>query len=186
MTELAHSDTPAASPWVLRWLPAAAPGASLLDYACGSGRHSRLALSLGYAVLAVDRDGSSLALVERMGANIQQEDVESGRLTLRARRFDVIICTNYLFRPRLDLLTSLLAPGGRLIYETFARGNEHFGRPSNPAFLLRPGELTGLAERAGLHLLAFEDGIVTEPRSARVQRMVAARPPVSPELLRLR
>lgn len=104
-------------------------------------------------------------------------DLEHGRLAIGAERFDAIICTNYLFRPRLDLMASWLAPGGLLIYETFAHGNARYGRPANPDFLLQPGELAQLALRCGLHLLAFEDGYVPTPRPARLQRMVALAPP---------
>jgi len=98
-------------------------------------------------------------------------------LAVGAERFDAILCTNYLFRSRLDLMVSWLSPGGLLIYETFARGNARYGRPANPDFLLRPGELAELAIRGGLHLLAYEDGYVPTPRPARVQRMVALAPP---------
>ena len=94
-----------------------------------------------------------------------------------AERFEAIICTNYLFRPRLDLMASWLAPGGLLIYETFAHGNARYGRPANPDFLLQSGELAELARRGGLHLLAFEDGYVATPRPARLQRMVALAAP---------
>jgi SAM-dependent methyltransferase len=177
-------DTPA-SPWVMRWLPAARGSKTLLDFACGSGRHARLGHALGYRVLAVDRDAQALSNLEGSGVTTLQEDVEHGRWSLRAERFDVVVCTHYLFRPRLDVLAGLLAPGGRLIYETFAVGQERFGRPTNPAFLLRPGELLGLADRAGLHVLAFEDGQTSAPRATRLQRLTALRAPVSPDDLLL-
>ena len=176
---------PAASDWVRRWLPAGADDRLALDFACGSGRHSRLARALGYRVLAVDRDAQALKSIESTGAQTRQEDLERGRWSFCAQRFDVVICTHYLFRPRLDLLAALLAPGGRLLYETFAVGNERFGRPSNPAFLLRPGELLHMAHRAGLHVLAYEDGVVNRARTARLQRLAAVRAPLDDTLIAL-
>jgi SAM-dependent methyltransferase len=149
----------------------------VLDFASGTGRHARLAREAGHAVLAVDRDPGALAWMEGTGIETRQEDLEHGRWSFAVERFDAIVVANYLFRPRLDLLATLLAPGGLLLHETFAEGNARYGRPSNPAFLLRPAELAHAAERAGLHLLAFEDGFVAEPRPARVQRVAAVRPP---------
>jgi len=161
-----------------------APGSRVLDFACGTGRHARLALAAGHRVLAVDRDPSVLNALQGTQAEIRQEDLEAERWSFAAERFDAVVCTNFLHRPRLDLLAALLADGGLLIYETFAAGNERYGRPSNPAFLLRPGELADLARRAGLHLLAYEDG-VTERLPARVQRACAVRPPFDPAALAL-
>jgi SAM-dependent methyltransferase len=175
----------APSAWVERWLSRAPFRGRLLDFACGSGRHARLANDLGYSVLAVDQDDASFAALGEAGIAVLQEDLESGPWTLADRRFDVIVCTNYLHRPRLDLLCALLAPGGMLVYETFAAGNERHGRPRSPQFLLRPGELAGLAQRAGLRLVAYEDGFLEQPRPARVQRAVAVREPFEPESLAL-
>ena len=172
------------SAWVARWLHLLAPGSRVLDFACGTGRHARLALAAGHRVLAVDRDPSVLNALQGTQAEIRQEDLEAERWSFAAERFDAVVCTNFLHRPRLDLLAALLADGGLLIYETFAAGNERYGRPSNPAFLLRPGELADLARRAGLHLLAYEDG-VTERLPARVQRACAVRPPFDPAALAL-
>jgi SAM-dependent methyltransferase len=171
----------APSRWVARWLPVVRPGGRVLDFASGTGRHARLAREAGLEVLAVDRDTTALASLEGTGIETRSEDLEHGRWSFAAERFDAIVVTNYLFRPRLDLLATLLAPGGIWLYETFADGNARYGRPASPAFLLRQGELARAAGRAGLHLLAFEDGFLPAPRPARVQRAVAVRGPFDPE-----
>jgi hypothetical protein len=144
-----------------------------------------MAHAAGHTVLAVDRDPLALASMERTGIEVRQEDLEHGRWSFAAERFDLLVCTNYLFRPRLDLMATLLAPGGLWVHETFAVGNARYGRPSNPDFLLRPGELAQVALRAGLHLLAFEDGYRGVPGPARVQRMAAVKPPFDPEAMPL-
>ena len=163
-----------------RWAACLPPGASVLDFAGGSGRNLPPLLARSAMVTLADRDAGALAAlppaVQRVCA-----DLESGPWPFRGRRFDAVVCCNYLHRPRLDLLMALIAPGGLLLYETFAQGNERYGRPSNPAFLLRRGELFGAAVRAGLEVLAFEDGHVREPRPAMVQRICAVRPPAGPE-----
>jgi SAM-dependent methyltransferase len=171
----------APSRWVARWLPVVRPGGRVLDFASGTGRHARLAREAGLEVLAVDRDTTALASLEGTGIETRSEDLEHGRWSFAAERFDAIVVTNYLFRPRLDLLATLLAPGGIWLYETFADGNARYGRPASPAFLLRQGELARAVGRAGLHLLAFEDGFLPAPRPARVQRAVAVRGPFDPE-----
>jgi SAM-dependent methyltransferase len=175
----------AASPWVARWLAAAPLRGRLLDFACGSGRHARLAHESGFSVLAVDRDDSAFGALRDLGIDVLLEDLESGPWSIGALRFDTVVCTNYLYRPRLDLLCALVAPGGMLVYETFAAGNARYGRPRNPEFLLRPGELAELAHRAGLALVAYEDGFTETPKPARVQRALAVRAPFEPESLPL-
>ncbi|MFO0232087.1 MAG: SAM-dependent methyltransferase, partial [Burkholderiales bacterium] len=157
------------------------PGGRVLHCACGAARPARVPRAGGLAVAADPRDATALKSLEGTGIHTLQEDLEGGRWSFGAERFDAIICTNYLFRPRLDLLAALLAPGGAWLHETFAAGNARYGRPSNPAFLLRPGELARAAERNGLQLLAFEDGFVARPKPARIQRMAAIRPPFDPE-----
>jgi len=171
----------APSPWIARWLTRVRAGGRVLDFASGSGRHARMARAAGFAVLAVDRDAACLAALEGTGIDARQEDLEGGRWSFSAERFDAVICTNYLFRPRLDLMAALLAPGGLWLYETFAVGQARYGRPSNPAFLLRTGELLRVVQRNGLHLLAYEDGTTAAPRSVRVQRAVAVRGPFDPQ-----
>jgi hypothetical protein len=90
--------------------------------------------------------------------------------------YDGIVVTNYLHRPLLPVLAEALAPGGVVIYETFAAGNERFGRPSNPDFLLHPGEL--LEAFAALTVIAFEQGELSLPRPAVIQRIAAIAGPL--------
>lgn len=163
-----------ASPWVRRWAPLIRQG-EVLDLACGSGRHARLLASLGHVVIALDRDPQALAAAA--GENIEpiEYDVEApgNPWPFAPRSLAGIVVTNYLHRPLFGALAASLAPDGVLIYETFARGNETFGKPSNPDFLLMPGELLGVAGRGGLRIVAFEDGVVEGPRPARIQRLCA-------------
>jgi SAM-dependent methyltransferase len=168
--------TSAPSPWIKRWLPSASQGKTLLDWACGSGRHSLYAYELGYEVTAFDLNMDDLC-ARYPGINWQKIDLENGELPLPlSTRFDVIVVTNYLFRSRLNFLLQHLAPNGLLLYETFAIGNEVFGRPKNPEFLLQAGELYTICKQHQLHVLGFEDGVTESP--ARIQRVAArALPP---------
>jgi SAM-dependent methyltransferase len=152
------------SPWVSRWAPLLAPGCAVLDLACGHGRHAQLLASLGHPVLGVDRNAEALDSI-RLPAEVEtlQADLEGGEWPLPGRRFGGIVVTNYLHRPVFPELLAALAEDGVLIYETFAKGNERFGKPSNPAFLLEPGEL-----------LELEDGLVELPQPAMVQRICAS------------
>lgn len=165
------------SRWVRRFAPTVPPG-EVLDLACGSGRHARLFAALGHPVLAVDRDPAALAASAGQGITTMQCDLEAegAAFPFAAGRFAGIVVTNYLHRPLLAQLMASLAPGGVLVYETFAIGNEAFGKPSNPAFLLRPGELLEWAAQAGLRVIAFEDGCVELPKPAMVQRICMAGP----------
>ena len=164
-----------ASPWVLRFAARVPPGSRILDVACGRGRHARLFAEHGCLVDAVDIDaeaGSALAGVP--GVSFLQADLEGGPWPYAGRQFDAIIVTHYRHRPLLPLLAEALAPGGVLIYETFMVGHESFGRPTNPAFLLRSRELLE-AFGSRLAVLAFEEGVVSLPRPARVARLCAVR-----------
>jgi SAM-dependent methyltransferase len=138
----------------------------VLDLACGSGRHSRLFLKRNLPVVAVDRDAQAIP-----GAQFLQADLENSPWPFAGRRFAAIVVTNYLHRPLFPFIVEGLEPGGLLIYETFMAGNEKLGRPSNPAFLLKPGEL--LAAFAALTPVAFEQGRVERPKPAMVQRLCA-------------
>ena len=171
----AHQPLAAPSNWVRRFAPLA-PAGEVLDLACGGGRHARLFATLGHPVLAVDRDPQALALAAGPGITTMEVDLEGegAAWPFAPGRFAAIVVTNYLYRPLMAQLMASLAPNGVLIYETFALGNELFGRPSNPAFLLRPGELLEHAHAGGLAVLAFEDGVVEQPKPARVQRLCAA------------
>jgi SAM-dependent methyltransferase len=166
-----------ASPWVRRFA-ALAPAGQVLDLACGAGRHARLFAALGHPVLALDRDPQLLAAAAGPGIETMLHDLEApgAPWPFAAGRFAAVVVTNYLHRPLLAQLAASLAPDGVLIYETFAVGNEAFGKPSNPDFLLRPGELLGLAHDAGLRVIAYEDGFVSQPKAAMVQRLCAAGP----------
>jgi len=165
------------SVWVTRFAPLMPPGETL-DLACGSGRHARLLSSLGHSVLAVDRDVEALARVNGTGISTLQidlEDADGQQLSwpFEATRFAGIVVTNYLHRPLFHGMFDSLAEGGVLVYETFAAGNERFGKPSNPRFLLQPGELLDLVRNAGfpLRVIAFEDGYIDVPRPAMMQRI---------------
>jgi len=158
----------APSAWVTRWAPLI-PQGTVLDLACGSGRHARFLARLGYSVTALDREPQAIESVRFL-----QADLEDGSpWPLPGERFQGIVVANYLHRPLFPVLADSLAPGGVLIYETFMLGNERYGRPSNPAFLLRPGELWQAF--GGLHVVAFEQGIVAEPKPAMIQRLCAVR-----------
>lgn len=172
-----QSPTPA-SAWVERFLPLIKPGGLVLDLAAGGGRHVRLLRERGFAVCAVDRDTTALSALAGPCCEVRRIDLETDKGWPLGNDYDAIIVANYLHRPLFPAIGRALAPGGVLIYETFARGNERFGRPSNPDFLLRPGEL--LEAFAGLTVVAFEQGEVLLPRPAAIQRLAAVRGPIGP------
>jgi SAM-dependent methyltransferase len=167
-----HFDLPA-SAWVQRWLAWIRPGGAVLDVAAGSGRHARLLARMGFEVDAVDRDASLFA-DPPPNVTVLEADLEADPWPYAQRRFDAIVVTHYLHRPLLPRLVDALERGGLLIYETFAQGNERFGKPSNPAFLLAPGELLE-AVRGKLRVLGYEDLTVEQPRPAAMQRLAARR-----------
>jgi len=166
-------DALAPSAWVRRFAPLIAPAGEVLDLACGQGRHARYLAGLGYRVEALDRDGAALAsLTAVAGVTTRCVDLENSSWSYAEGRFDGIVAANYLHRPLVPVLLQALRPGGIFIYETFAVGNEKLGRPSNPEFLLRPGELLQWVE-GRLQVLAFEQGLVERPKPAVIQRICA-------------
>jgi SAM-dependent methyltransferase len=161
------------SAWVGRFTPLISGGGRVLDVACGSGRHARLLAGSGYRVEAVDRDREALAGLQGIsGISTRLADLERDAWPYDHASFDGVIVTNYLYRPKFDALIDVLGPNGILIYETFMAGNELFGKPSNPDFLLNPGELLDRV-RPRLTVVAFEQGRVDHPRPAFVQRICA-------------
>ncbi len=170
-----HAGVSQPSAWVTRFAPLVAPGGRVLDLACGGGRHARWLARQGYRVEAVDRDRSALESLEGVaGVTTRLADLEGGPWPYDGAQFDGIVVANYLYRPRFADLLACLAPGGVLIYETFMLGNERFGKPGNPDFLLRPGELLERLAH-GYAIVAFEQGEVAAPRAAVVQRVCAVR-----------
>ena len=164
------------SPWVERHLREIPAGQEVLDLACGSGRHTRLLADHFYPVLAVDRNEAALADLRHLnGVRTQCCDLEGEEWPLAGLQFGGIVVTNYLWRPRLNDVLGLLAAGGVLIYETFMLGNEAFGKPSNPDFLLRPGELRERIRQAGLTEIAFREGFSEIPQAAMRQAICARR-----------
>lgn len=159
------------SPWIRRWSSLVPAGASVLDLACGHGRHTRWFAGRGARVTAVDRDAAAIAPLAALAETLVT-DLEDGPWPWPAGVFDAVVVTNYLWRPLLPTLVASVAPGGCLLYETFGVDHAAIGRPSNPAFLLRPGEL--LAACAGLRVVAYEDGFLAGPDRF-VQRIAAVR-----------
>ncbi len=163
------------SPWVRRWSARVGPGATVLDVACGSGRHLRWFAAQGCRVTGVDRDAFAVEALRPLG-EIVVADLEAGPWPLAGRRFDAVVVTRYLWRPLLPVLVESVAAGGLLLYETFGLDQRTIGRPSNPDFLLRPGELLGAT--APLRTLAFEDGYESASAGSAArftQRIVAVR-----------
>ncbi|MBC3862296.1 class I SAM-dependent methyltransferase [Undibacterium jejuense] len=167
------------SPWVQRFAHLL-PTGQVLDVACGSGRHTHWLLASGYAVIALDKNPAMLPALSARGANVIQHDLEPDAETANwpfsDDMFSAIIVCNYLHRPLFPYLLASLKPDGVLIYETFAQGNAEFGKPSNPAFLLSPGELLEQMRsnaQVQMQVIAYEEGFVSKPKDAMVQRICA-------------
>jgi SAM-dependent methyltransferase len=182
-----HQAIDVASRWVRRFAGLIPPNSKVLDLACGGGRHARYAASLGHSVLAVDKDVSALSTNPTQNIHCLSFDLElsdspsHADWPLAPDQFGGIIVTNYLHRPLMGDLLLSLRTGGVLIYETFAQDNGLFGKPSSPDFLLLPGELLRLASsKPEFQVLAFEDGYVSDPKPAMVQRICLIRGPVGP------
>lgn len=165
----------APSVWVQRWSHLVRPGGTVLDVACGHGRHMKWFAARGHPVTGVDRSPEAIAAVASLGEAVQA-DIENGPWPLmqdgQPRQFDAVVVTNYLWRALLPVVRQSLMPGGVLLYETFTLGNETVGKPSRPDFLLQPGEL--LREFADLRVVAYEDGFIAQPARF-VQRIAAVR-----------
>ncbi|MEY4747858.1 MAG: hypothetical protein RIQ60_72 [Pseudomonadota bacterium] len=163
------------SDWLLRWIHLLQAGQCALDLACGRGRHARWLAGRGLQVTALDRDAHALASLDgAAGITTRLADLEAAPWPLADQRFDLVLVTNYLWRPLFPHLIDSVAPGGLLIYETFALGQESVGRPSRPDFLLAPAELLHLT-LGRLQVLGFEDGWLAEGGLRRVQRIAARR-----------
>jgi SAM-dependent methyltransferase len=160
------------SAWVQRWTHLIAPGSTVLDVACGAGRHMRWLASQGHHAQGVDRNADAVAMAQAFGP-VTCSDIENGPWPFAGQTFGAVIVTHYLWRPLLPTIVQSVAPGGVLLYETFAAGNETVGKPSRPDFLLQTGELLQVTE--GLRCVAYEDGFKTLPDRF-VQRIVAIRP----------
>ncbi len=165
-----------ASRWVQRWTHLLAPNSTVLDIACGRGRHMQWFSGKGHQVTGIDRSPEAIEAAAHFGEAILA-DIENDAWPLmnstQARQFGVVVVINYLWRPLFPVIIQSLAPGGVLIYETFTQGNETVGKPSRPDFLLRPAEL--LITFSTLRLVAFEEGFLDHPPRF-VQRIVAVQP----------
>jgi SAM-dependent methyltransferase len=163
---------PSASPWIARFAPLVDRGASVLDLACGSGRHARLFADRGHPVLAVDRDPQ---VGPHPNVEVLTADLEAASLpnALARRCFGCVVVTSYLHRPLLPWIVAAVAPAGWLLYETFAVGNERYGHPRNPNFLLRPGELLEAVE-GRLTVVAYEHGLIGSGSNRAVLQRIAA------------
>jgi SAM-dependent methyltransferase len=172
MTNTLHG-TQAPSAWVRKWTHLITPQGSVLDVACGAGRHMQFLAEQGHGVTGVDRSPEAIEEAKPWGHAVLA-DIETGPWPFEDLTFDAVIVTHYLWRDLIPKLINSLAPGGVLLYETFAAGNETVGKPSRPDFLLQPGELLHVCE--GLRVVAYEDGFLESPERF-VQRIVAVREP---------
>ena len=182
-----HSHLSLASDWVKRFIHLIPhhEDSCVIDLACGSGRHTLFALEQGYKVIAVDLQTQALDELKKNLATDVQNRLEVMKIDLEQSEFpnlkidqlvSGLIVTNYLYRPHFQSLLDLLAPGGILIYETFALGNEQFGKHSNPAFLLQKDELWQyMQSRNDFSVVSFEQGYVERPKPAMIQRICAVK-----------
>ena len=182
------------SDWIVRWTPLLPPGAQVLDVACGHGRHVHWLAAAGHSIVAIDRDAALLVPLAGLATTLLA-DLETDPWPLPGRTFDAVVVTNYLWRALFPALKAAVAPGGLLIYETFAQAHAALGRPRRPEFLLRPGELldllrdgdgrssTAASPSERWHVIAFEEGRLPargEVPEREVQRIVARRGDAAP------
>lgn len=171
-------DTSGVSPWVARFADLVPAGGTVLDVAAGAGRHTRFFAARGHRVTAVDRDVARLAdlaaTVEIVEADLEGDERAPGSWPFAGRTFAAVVVTNYLHRPLLPALLLAVAPGGVLLYETFGRGQERYGRPRNPDHLLQPGELLE-AVRGTLEVVGYEHLDLTTPTPVVLQHIAARR-----------
>ena len=170
-----HGNEPP-SEWIKRWSHLVKPGGSVLDVACGYGRHAYYFHHRNHRLTCLDRAQAAIDSIAIPADACEKivADIENGPWPLEGRQFNAVVTTNYLWRPLMPTLLASLAPGGVLIYETFAQGNETVGKPSRPEFLLKPGELLQLCK--DLVIVAFEDGFIDRSGDAAprfVQRIAA-------------
>ena len=161
-----------ASPWIQRFSHLVPAGGTVLDVACGQGRHVHWFAQRGHSCLGVDRSEQALAALPASAQRLCA-DIEQGAWPLPGAQFDAVIVTNYLWRALLPTIVASVAPGGVLLYETFADGNARFGKPSRPDFLLQPGELLRACGDQ-LRVIAYEHGLLNDPARC-VQRIAAVR-----------
>jgi len=170
MQDLLHGSQPP-SLWLQKWAHLIAPHGTVLDVACGAGRHMRFLAERGHAVTGVDRSPEAIEAARPWGHTLVA-DIENGAWPFPDLSFDAVVVTHYLWRDLLPTLVTSLAPGGVLLYETFCAGNETVGKPSRADFLLQPGELLKVC--AGLRVVAYEDGYLDDPARF-IQRIAAVR-----------
>lgn len=171
----AHTASPltaAPSEWIQRFAPLLPDRTQVLDVACGSGRHAAYLAQLGHRVTGIDRNTEALSQLPSHVTPVAA-DIENGAWPLAGQQFDAVIVTHYLWRALWPQLLASVREGGILLYETFAQGNEAYGKPSRPDFLLAPGELLQVC--AGWHVIAYEHGLRNQPDRV-VQRIAAICP----------
>ena len=162
----------APSDWIARFAHLVRPQGQVLDIACGLGRHMRMFHASNHPVTGIDRAQEAIDAVANLGQAIQA-DIENSPWPLPGQQFDAVVVTNYLWRPLWAQILDSVKPGGVLLYETFGQGNEVFGKPSRPDFLLAPGELLKICE--GWTIVAYEHGQLHQPERV-VQRIAAIKP----------
>lgn len=164
-----------ASAWMRRFSAKIIARGEVLDLACGAGRNTRWLAEQGFAVEAVDKDEAALASMKNIPSiTARMADLEAAPWPYVGRKFDAIVVCRYLHRPLLPLLLQSLNADGVLIYETFMQGQEVYGRPRRPEFLLQPNELLQNYMNQA-HIVAFEQGLFAEPEPAMLQRICLTR-----------